>query len=81
MPSVDPGAAESPLALAIDLGTSSVRALAVDRLGRTVRDSETQIPYPVEATPDGGVQFRDDIYNKDGLGPAPVAALQGEQDI
>ncbi|MCU4181928.1 murein L,D-transpeptidase [Bosea sp. BH3] len=33
------------------------------------------------ATPDGGVQFRDDIYNKDGLGPAPVAALAGEQDI
>lgn len=33
------------------------------------------------ATPDGGIQFRDDIYNKDGLGPTPVAALQGEQDI
>lgn len=34
------------------------------------------------ATPDGGVQFRDDIYNKDGLGPEPVAALQGSgQDI
>lgn len=33
------------------------------------------------ATPDGGVQFRDDIYNKDGLGPTPVAALQGDQDI
>lgn len=33
------------------------------------------------ATADGGVQFRDDIYNKDGLGPAPVAALQGDQDI
>lgn len=33
------------------------------------------------ATPDGGVQFRDDIYNKDGLGPTPVAALQGERDI
>jgi murein L,D-transpeptidase YcbB/YkuD len=33
------------------------------------------------ATPDGGVQFREDIYNKDGLGPTPVAALQGEQDI
>ncbi len=33
------------------------------------------------ASPEGGVQFRDDIYNKDGLGPAPVAALQGEQDI
>ena len=33
------------------------------------------------ASSEGGVQFRDDIYNKDGLGPAPVAALQGEQDI
>lgn len=30
------------------------------------------------ATPEGGVQFRDDIYNKDGLGPTPVASLQGE---
>lgn len=33
------------------------------------------------ATPDGGVQFREDIYNKDGLGPVPVARLEGEQDI
>lgn len=33
------------------------------------------------ATPDGGVQFRDDIYNKDGLGPVPVARLDGDQDI
>jgi murein L,D-transpeptidase YcbB/YkuD len=33
------------------------------------------------ATPEGGVQFRDDIYGKDGIGPAPVAALEGEQDI
>lgn len=32
------------------------------------------------ATPDGGVQFRDDIYNKDGLGPTPVAQLPNEQD-
>jgi murein L,D-transpeptidase YcbB/YkuD len=28
------------------------------------------------ATPDGIVQFRDDIYNKDGLGPVPVASMQ-----
>ncbi|WP_244607343.1 L,D-transpeptidase family protein [Bosea sp. CS1GBMeth4] len=33
------------------------------------------------ATPDGGVQFREDIYNKDGLGASAVAALQGDQDI
>lgn len=30
------------------------------------------------ATDDGGVQFRDDIYNKDGLGPNAVAPLDGE---
>lgn len=29
------------------------------------------------ATPDGVVQFREDIYSKDGLGAVPVAALQG----
>lgn len=33
------------------------------------------------ATPDGGVQFREDIYNKDGLGASAVAALQGDEDI
>ena len=32
------------------------------------------------ATPDGVVQFRDDIYNKDGLGPVPVASMQKADD-
>ncbi|MHB2166003.1 L,D-transpeptidase family protein [Alsobacter sp. R-9] len=32
------------------------------------------------ATPDGLVQFRDDIYNKDGLGPIPVASMQKAND-
>ena len=32
------------------------------------------------ATPDGLVQFRDDIYNKDGLGGVPlVTAVQSDQ--
>jgi len=30
------------------------------------------------ATPDGTVEFRDDIYNKDGVGNVPVAALAGD---
>lgn len=32
------------------------------------------------ATPDGTVQFRDDIYQKDGLGAVPVAQLPGNPD-
>lgn len=32
------------------------------------------------ATPEGIVQFRDDIYNKDGLGQVPVAAVQKGAD-
>ncbi|MFO1148946.1 MAG: L,D-transpeptidase family protein [Alsobacter sp.] len=32
------------------------------------------------ATPEGIVQFRDDIYNKDGLGQVPVAAVQKNAD-
>ncbi len=57
MPNVALPAAVAPLALAVDIGTSSVRALAVDGLGRTVNEVEAQIPYEVNATTDGGVTF------------------------
>ncbi len=57
MPNVVLSAAVAPLALAVDIGTSSVRALAVDVLGRTVNDVEAQIAYDVNATADGGVTF------------------------
>ena len=29
------------------------------------------------ATPDGVVQFRDDIYNRDGLGPSATSTFKG----
>lgn len=57
MPNVALSAAVAPLALAVDIGTSSVRALAVDVHGRTVDAVEAQIPYEVNATADGGVTF------------------------
>lgn len=45
-------------------------------------DAKLSIPVPVYwvyvtswSTPEGIVQFRDDIYGKDGLGPTPVALL------
>ncbi|MCP8938359.1 L,D-transpeptidase family protein [Alsobacter sp. SYSU M60028] len=50
-------------------------------------DAKLAQPVPVYwvyitawATPDGLVQFREDIYNKDGLGPMPVASVQKAVD-
>ena len=48
------GDAATPLVLAIDIGTSSVRALLFDGTGSQVRDSEHQIPYRLTTTHDGG---------------------------
>lgn len=46
---------EGPYVLAIDMGTSSTRALLFDRLGRQLQVTETQLPYEVTTTTDGGV--------------------------
>ncbi len=46
--------AEAPLILALDFGTSSVRALLFDRQSRSVAGSEVQISYQLTTTPDGG---------------------------
>jgi gluconokinase len=54
MPSVSLAVAEAPLALALDVGSSSVRALLFDRLGRAVVDSEEQIGHSLRTTADGG---------------------------
>lgn len=52
---VDPEVAADPLVLAIDAGTSSVRALVYDARGREVTGREVHRPYTVATTPDGGV--------------------------
>lgn len=56
MPFVQLAAAESPLVLALDVGTSSVRALLFDCLGRLVEETETQAHYDLRTTPDGGAE-------------------------
>lgn len=45
----------SPLVVALDAGTSSVRAIAFDATGRTVGEA-AQIPYEQRTTPEGGVE-------------------------
>ncbi len=56
MPFVSLAAADAPLTLALDLGTSSFRALCFDRLGRAVLGSEEQLAYKLKTTPDGGAE-------------------------
>lgn len=57
MPSVSLADARAPLIVALDAGTSSVRALAFDSMGRAILESEEQLPYALESTPHGGATF------------------------
>ncbi len=56
MPRIVLADAESPLVLSLDMGTSSVRALLFDRLGRAVDGTEEQCGYDLRTTPDGGAE-------------------------
>jgi gluconokinase len=53
---VPPDRAETPLILAIDIGTSSVRASLFDRLGRTLEGSEARQSHEIHTTVDGAAE-------------------------
>jgi gluconokinase len=55
VPAIPLAEAAEPFAVAVDIGSSSVRALLFDRLGRVVDARKTQFPYEMRTTPDGGV--------------------------
>ena len=52
--------AQRPLILALDVGTSSIRALVYDALGRAVDGAESRAIYEMKTTPDGGVEAEAD---------------------
>jgi gluconokinase len=54
MRDIEPEDAKSPLVLAIDVGSSSVRALLYDVNGKPVVNSEHQIGHELRTTRDGG---------------------------
>ena len=54
MPSVSPRRSEPPLVLAIDVGTTSVRAMLFDRKARDIRGTAASAETPLVITPDGG---------------------------
>jgi len=70
MPRVVPREAEPPLIVALDIGTSSVRALLFDRRGFALAGLEGRAAYAMEVTPDGGVQT-----NADGMVARVVQCL------
>jgi gluconokinase len=49
--------AARPLILALDVGTSSVRSVLYDSLGRAIEGAETRSAYEMQTTPDGGVEM------------------------
>lgn len=54
--SVSAGGAEAPLILALDVGTSSTRAMLFDSLGRSVEGLAARRPYLVQVRRDGTVE-------------------------
>ena len=56
MPIVPRAEARPPLVLALDLGTSSFRAMVYDGEARAISGSETQLRYDIQTTRDGGAE-------------------------
>lgn len=54
---IPPTRAEPPLILALDVGTSSTRALLFDRRGRALAGVMAQVPYAPRTTLDGGAEL------------------------
>lgn len=57
MSTIHESQAQRPLVLALDVGTSSVRALLYDAQGRAIEGAESRIAYQMQMTPDGGVEM------------------------
>lgn len=87
MRSIGMSEALEPLVLAIDVGSSSVRALLYDRAGDQVAESERQLTYTQRMTADGGsesdaagllalvVLCVDGVVGNPDLKGAPIAAV------
>jgi gluconokinase len=57
MSSVNIAKADPPFILALDVGTSSVRAGLYDTLGRSIDGAESRTQYQMQALADGGVEI------------------------
>jgi len=55
---IKPDRAEPPLVLAVDIGSSSIRAALHDRLGRALKGCAVQVPYTWDVAGDGAVRIQ-----------------------
>ncbi|HKV45398.1 MAG TPA: gluconokinase [bacterium] len=76
MPTVLPQSADGPLVLALDLGSSSLRAIVYDARGREVEGTEGRTSCRWAVTPDGGVEGDPDAF-VEGASDAIDQALAG----
>jgi gluconokinase len=53
---ISPDRADRPLVIALDIGSSSVRAALHDRRGRALKGCAVQVPYAWDVAPDGSVR-------------------------
>src|SRR3954452_13542384 len=70
------GAAREPLVLALDVGTSSVRALVYDAAGQIVDGAAVHASYALHTTADGGVEADADDLVEHTLGLLDALAAQ-----
>jgi gluconokinase len=54
---INPSLAQYPLILAVDVGTSSIRALLYDKTGKVMTGIEGRVTYEMRLTADGGVEI------------------------
>ena len=79
MPFVSLADARAPLIIALDAGTSSVRALAFDSQGRAILESEEQITYLLETTPTAAPRSPPNAVRPDGAGDRRRGARLGHR--
>ena len=65
---ISPRAAEAPLVLTLDIGSSSVRSMLFDRLGRAVKGIKVREQYRLETPEIGAAEIEPDILLKRAFG-------------
>ena len=73
---ISPRAAEAPLVLTLDIGSSSVRSMLFDRLGRAVKGIKVREQYRLETPEIGAAEIEPDILLKRAFGCLMVCWLE-----